>query len=50
MISSGVEVLASGGGVYVILDHKSMKKNSQRSQNLAKLKMIQATCIWIVSL
>ena len=50
MLSSGVEVLASGGGVYVILDHKSMKKNSQRSQNLAKLKMILAARIWIVSL
>ena len=42
--SSGVEVLACGGGVYVILDHESMKSNSQRSQNLTKLKMIQAAC------
>ena len=41
---SGVEVLAYGGGVYVILDHESMKRNSQRSQNLTKLKMIQAAC------
>ena len=46
----GVEVLAYGGGVYVILDHESMKRNSQWTQNLAKLKMIQAACIWIVSL
>jgi hypothetical protein len=41
---SGVEVLAYGGGVYVILYHESMKRNSQRSQNLAKLKMMQAAC------
>ena len=41
---SGVEVLAYGGGVYVILDHESMKRNSQRLQNLTKLKMIQAAC------
>ena len=27
---SGVEVLACGGGVYMILDHESMKRNSQR--------------------
>ena len=47
---SGVEVLACGSGVYVILDHESMKRNSQRSQNFAKLKMIQAACTWIVSL
>ena len=47
---SGVEVLACGGGVYVILDHESMKRNSQRSQNLTKLKMIQAACRKIVSL
>ena len=39
-----VEVLACGGGVYVILDHESMKRNSQRSQNLTKLKKIQAAC------
>ena len=54
---SGVEVLAYGGGVYVILDHESMKRNSQRSQNLTKLKMTQAaynkmvsllaSCIWL---
>ena len=47
---SSVEVLANGDSVYVVLDHESMKRNSQRSQNLAKLKMIQAACIWIVSL
>ena len=47
---SGVEVLAYGRGVYVILDHESMKRNSQRSQNLTKLKMIQAACRKIVSL
>ena len=41
---SGMEVLACGGGVYVMLDHESMKGNSQRSQNLTKLKMIQAAC------
>ena len=41
---SGVEVLACGGGVYVILDHESMKSNSQGSQNLTKLKMTQAAC------
>jgi len=45
---SGMEVLAYGGGVYVILDHESMKGNSQRSQNLTKLKMIQAACKRIV--
>ena len=54
---SGVEVLACGGGVYMILDHESMKRNSQRSQNLTKLKMtqaaqnkmvsLQASCIWL---
>jgi hypothetical protein len=54
---SGVEVLAYGGGVYVILDHESMKRNSQRSQHLTKLKMIQTarkkvvslqtSCIWL---
>jgi len=42
--SSSVEVFACGGGVYVILDHESMKRNSQRSQNLTKLKKIQAAC------
>ena len=47
---SSVEVLANGGSVYVVLDHESRKRNSQRSQNFAKLKMIQAACIWIVSL
>ena len=47
---SGVEVLACGGGVYVILDHESMKSNSQGSQNLTKLKMTQAACKKIVSL
>ena len=41
---SGMEVLAYGGGVYVILDHESMKGNSQRSQNLTKLKKMQAAC------
>ena len=45
----GVEVLANGGGVYVILDHESMKRNSQGSQNLTKLKMTQAACRNIVS-
>ena len=50
ILSSGVDDLASGGGVYVILDHESMKRNSQRSLNLAKLKMIKAACKWIVSL
>ena len=45
MLSSGVEDLSSGGGVYMILDHESMKRNSQRSQNLAKLKMIQGACM-----
>ena len=40
----GEEVLAYGGGVYVILDHESMKRNSQRSQNLTKLKKIQVAC------
>ena len=39
-----VEVFACEGGVYVILDHESMKHNSQRSQNLTKLKKIQAAC------
>ena len=47
---SGVEVLACGGGVYVILDHESMKRNSQRSQNLAKLKTTQAAYNKMVSL
>ena len=47
---SGVEVLAYRGGVYVILDHESMKRNSKRSQNLAKLKMMQAACEWVVCL
>jgi len=47
---SSVEVLACGGGVYVILDHESMKSNSLRSQNLTKLKMTQAACKKIVSL
>ena len=47
---SGVEVLAYGGGVYMILDHDIMKINSQRSQNLAMHKMIQAACKRIVSL
>ena len=42
--SSSVEVFACGGGVYVILDHEIMKRNSQRSQNLTKLKKIQAAC------
>ena len=42
--SSSVEVFACGGGVYVIVDHESMKRNSQRSQNLTKLKKIQAAC------
>ena len=50
MLSSGVEDLASGSGVYVILDHESMTRNSKGSLNLAKLKMIQAACKWIVSL
>ena len=46
-----------GGGVYVILNHESMKRNSQRSQNLTKLKTtqaaynkmvsLQASCIWL---
>ena len=48
--SYSVEVLACGGGVYVILDHESMKSNSQGSQNLTKLKMTQAECRKIVSL
>ena len=39
MLSSGVEDLACEGGVYMVLDHESMKRNSQRSQNLAKLRM-----------
>ena len=47
---SGVGGLAYKSGVYVTLDHESMKRNSQRSQNFAKLKMIQAACTWIVSL
>ena len=47
---SGVEVLACGGGVYVILDHESMKRNSQRSQNLTKLKTTQAAYNKMVSL
>ena len=47
---SGVEVLAYGGGMYMILDHDIMKINSQRSQNLAMHKMIQAACKRIVSL
>ena len=50
MLSSGVEDLASGSGVYVILDHESMTRNSKGSLNLAKLKMRQAACKWIVSL
>ena len=41
---SGVEVLAYEGGVYVIFDHESIKRNSKRSQNLTKLKMIQEAC------
>ena len=48
--SSGVEVFACGGGVYVILDHESMKNNSQRSQHLTKLKVIQVACNKVVSL
>ena len=44
MLFFRVEVFACGGGVYVILDHESMKNNSQRSQNLTKLKKIQAAC------
>ena len=39
-----MKVLACGGGVYVILDHESMKRNSQGSQNLTKLNKIQAAC------
>ena len=39
-----MEVLACVGGVYVILDHESMKSNSLRSQNLTKLKKIQVAC------
>jgi len=46
----GVEVLACGGGVYMILDHESMKRNSQRSQNLTKLKTTQAAYNKMVSL
>jgi len=38
---SSVEVLANGGSVYVVLDHESRKRNSRRSENLAKLKMMQ---------
>ena len=45
MLFFRVEVFACGGGVYVILDHESMKNNSQRSQHLTKLKKIQAACI-----
>ena len=47
---SGVEVLAYEGGVYVIFDHESMKRNSQRSQNLTNLKTTQATYNKMVSL
>ena len=47
---SGVEVLAYGGGVYMILDHESMKRNSQRSQNLTKLKTTQVSYNKMVSL
>ena len=47
---SGVEVLTYGGGVYVILDYESMKRNSQRSQHLTKLKVIQVACNKVVSL
>ena len=47
---SGVEVLACGGGVYVILDHESIKRNSQRSQNLTKLKTTQVAYNKMVSL
>ena len=50
MLFSGVEVFACGGGVYVILDHESMKRNSQRSQNLTKLKKIQVACRTVISL
>ena len=39
-----MEVLVCGGGVYLILDHESMKSNSQGSQNLTKLNKIQAAC------
>jgi len=42
--SSNVEVFACKSGVYVILDHESMKRNSQGSQNLTKLNKIQAAC------
>ena len=48
--SSNVEVFACKSGVYVILDHESMTRNSKGSLNLAKFKMIQAACKWIVSL
>ena len=48
--SSSVEVLACGGGVYMILDHEGMKRNSQRSQNLTKLIMTQAAYNKMVSL
>ena len=48
--SSSVEVFACGSGVYVILNHESMKRNSQRSQNLTKLKMTQAASRKIVFL
>ena len=47
---SGVEVLACGGGVYVILDHERMTRNSQRSQNLTKLKKTQVACRKVISL
>ena len=50
MLSFRVEVLACGGSVYVILDHESVNNNSQRSQNLIKLKMMQAACKKIASL
>ena len=45
LLSSSVEDLASKGGMYVILDHESMKSNSQGSHNLTKLKKTQAACI-----
>ena len=50
VLSSGVEDLASEGGVYMILDYESMKRNSQRSQNLTKLKTTQAAYNKMVSL
>ena len=43
MLSSGVEDSTSEGGVYMILNHKSMKRNSQRTQNVANLKMITSS-------